>query len=109
MAAIATTYTVRPNDTLVGIARALGVGWVDLAQANKDKIGNYNLSMVSDGRFNVIHVGDVLTVPGGSAPQTVAWDQVTPDNRGTGANLPPNVSPIVILGVLAAALYFFSR
>lgn len=105
MAVTLTTYTVNPGETLSGIARKLGIGWVELAEANKDRIGNYNLSMAMDGRFNVIRAGDVLRVPG-AAPQSIQWsDSPRP---GTGAILtqPPEGTNWLVIGAIAAAAYF---
>jgi len=114
MAAIATTYIVQPGDTLSGIARRLGIGWVELAEANRDQIGNYNLSRSFDGSYNVIRAGQVLRVPGGTAPQSIDWTtaavqpSVRPD-PGTGAILPPEIPSWVWLAGGAALLYFLTR
>ncbi len=49
------TYTVKPGDTLSGIAAALGLpNWRMLYEANRDVIG---------GNPNLIRPGQVLVVP----------------------------------------------
>ena len=52
------TYTVQPGDTLSKIAAAFGLpSWRPLYEANRDRIQNPN----------VIHVGQVLVIPGGAS------------------------------------------
>lgn len=51
------TYTVVAGDTLSGIGDRCGVAWQDIYNANRDKISNPNM----------IYVGQVLTIPGGSS------------------------------------------
>lgn len=55
----ATTYTVRPGDTLWAIARAFGLAsWEPIYNANRDQLTNPNL----------IHIGMVLVVPTDGEP-----------------------------------------
>lgn len=104
----ATAYTVRPGDTLTGIARLVGVGWVDIAEANKDKIRNYNLSQINNGAYNVIRVGDVLTIPGNDPQPSTGFLFPTNSGGGGGASS-KSMSPIVIILAVAAVAYFASR
>lgn len=53
------TYTVQPGDSLSGIASNYGISWQELYAANTDVIG---------GNPNQIVPGQVLRVPGESAP-----------------------------------------
>src|SRR3712207_7904697 len=53
------SYTVQPGDTLSRIAARTGLpSWQTLYAANRDRIGNPHL----------IHVGQVLVLPGGNGP-----------------------------------------
>lgn len=103
----ATAYTVKPGDTLTGIARLVGVGWVDIAEANRDKIRNYNLSQINNGAYNVIRVGDVLTIPGDAQPSTGFL--FPSESGGGGGSSAKSMSPIVIILAVAAVAYLASR
>lgn len=104
----ATVYTVRPGDTLTGIARLVGVGWVEIAEANKDKIRNYNLSQINNGAYNVIRVGDVLSIPG-EDPNPSTGFLFPSSESGGGGGKSGSMSPIVLILAAAAVVYFASR
>lgn len=53
-------YTIKSGDTLSGIAKRFGTTVAAIAVANKDVIKN----------VNVIHTGDVITIPGAPATDT---------------------------------------
>lgn len=103
----ASSYTVKPGDTLTGIARTVGVGWVDIAEANRGKIRNYNLSQINNGAYNVIRVGDVLTIPGDPQPSTGFL--FPSESGGGGGSSGKSMSPIVLILAVAAVAYFASR
>lgn len=86
-----TTYTVKPGDTLSGIAKALGVTPDALYAANKDKIKNKN----------EIFPGQELTVPKGSGLPAPAKPKVDLSQLVTAAKANPKASgtPVTYAGV----------
>lgn len=85
-----TTYTVKPGDTLSGIAKALGVTVDALYAANKDKIKNKN----------EIFPGQELTVPKGSGLPKPQKPKVDLSQLVTAAKSDPKASgqPVTYAG-----------
>jgi hypothetical protein len=77
-----------------------------MAEANRDKIRNYNLSQINNGAYNIIRVGDVLTIPGDDAQPSTGF--LFPTNSGGGGGS-KSMSPIVIILAVAAVAYLASR
>jgi LysM repeat protein len=78
------TYTVQPGDTLSRIAAIVGLSsWGPLYEANLDRIGNPNL----------IYVGQVLVVPGGTSVASPAPAPVQPSAPVAVAPAPAPAQP----------------
>jgi LysM repeat protein len=92
-----TTYTVKPGDTLTGIAIRYGINWHDLYNANINTIGSAP---------NNIYVGQILTIPIGYTYYVVAsgdtlsaiarrfnttWEKIYEDNKNIIGNDPNNL------------------
>ena len=80
------SYTVRPGDTLSGIASALGTrgGWPALYEANRQAIGPDP---------DAIHAGNVLVIPRSASPASNQAPTLSPHSAQTPTRTPASALP----------------